>query len=108
MQRPEIDEHRRRDAEAQEIGERIQLCAQVGGDLEKARRATVQGVGHPRQDDQDDGELEALIEPIANRRQAADDADHGEDVGHLMDQRLGAQPPPSTSRHQLRLQPAGP
>ena len=52
VERPQIDQHRGRHPEAQEVGERIQLRAELGADLEQPRRAAIQAVEHPGRDDQ--------------------------------------------------------
>jgi hypothetical protein len=109
VERPEIDQNRGRHPEAQKVGQRIELGAELGGDLEETRRAAVQTVEDPGQDDQYDRQLVAVVEGVADRGQPGAQAQHGEDVGHQVNQGLRAKAPAAAAlrKHQLRLQPLG-
>ncbi len=65
MQRPQIDEHGRRDAEADEIGEAVELGAELAVRAEQARHLAVHRVEHGGDDDGDHGRL-----PVSHQREA--------------------------------------
>ncbi len=54
---PDIEDHRRRHAERDEVGERIELRAELAGAVQQARDPAVQRVEHRGDDDGDDGQL---------------------------------------------------
>ena len=61
VERPDIDQDRRGDAEIDEIGERIELGAEARRRLQEARDAPVDAVEGGGDGDQRDGQLEALL-----------------------------------------------
>ncbi len=71
VERPEVEGHRRRDAEAQEVGQRIQLGAELRRAFEDAGDAAVEAVEHAGDDDGENRRFPPLLQGEAERRQSA-------------------------------------
>ena len=78
---PQVQHDRGRDAEADEVGKRIELGAELAGALEHAGDAPVQGVEDGGDDDGDDRRLPLVLQAEAHRGHAGRQRQHGEDVG---------------------------
>ena len=78
------DEHddRRRHAEVDEVGEAVELGAEAGLRLERAREAAVDAVEQGGDDDQRDGQLVALLDRHADGGEAGAQAEQREEVRH--------------------------
>ena len=77
---PDEDEDRRRDAEIDEVGEQVELLAEARGGAEIARQAPVDAVEDDGEDDPRDGEVEAVLDRHADRRQPGAKAEQRDEV----------------------------
>ena len=83
----EIEHERRRDAEIDEIGERIELGAEPRRALERARDPAVEAVEHGGGDDGDDRPFDRALHREADRGQAEAERQQRDEIGHQQPQR---------------------
>ena len=78
-QAPRVGEHRRGDAEGDEVGERVVLLAELGGGVGHARDPAVERVEDRRDDDEVRGGLEGAADRAPDRQVAAEQVADGEE-----------------------------
>src|SRR5262249_18842037 len=84
MQHPEIDEHRGRDPEADEIGKRIELRAELAVGAEIARDPAVESIEDRRQHDRGDCAFPVRAKREGKRGGPAAEAEHGKNIRQEM------------------------
>ncbi len=80
LQRPQVEQDRRRDAEAQEVGQAVELGAEAARALEQPRDAPVQPVDDGGDHDEGRGLRPAPFQPEADGDEAGAQADQREQV----------------------------
>jgi hypothetical protein len=82
-----------RDAEVEEIGERIELRAETGGALERARDPPVEAIENRRAGDRANRPFDRSFHGEADRSHAEAERDQRHDVGQEKAQRHGPKSP---------------
>ena len=86
---PEIEQHDRRDAEAEKIGEAVELGAESAGDMEPPGQPAVEAVEDGRRHDGAEREVQMPFDREADRDQAAAQRQRGHSVGERLDRDVG-------------------
>ena len=82
-----VEDERRRDAEIDDVGQRIHLRAELRRRLQHAREAPVDAVEEGGEQHHGDRDLEAALEGEADAGQAGADGQHGDQIGQHHAQR---------------------
>ena len=81
MQRPQIQQQSRRDAEIDEIGKRVEFGAKARRAFQRARKASIESIEHRRRHHRRHGGFETPFDRIADRGQPHRQREQRDEIG---------------------------